>query len=138
MRYDQVLETMQTTCVCGGDWFETPEEAGCTVDEAERGNEDEHRPVLARSDTEWRICERCRGEGTLRGYPGVYTQEDFADDPDFYEDYMSHRRECEDCRGTGKIRDLTDAAHERPEVQEWLDDWHETENIYRMERMYGA
>lgn len=101
--------------------------------------EDEYDPVITEADLHWVICSRCRGDGTLKGYPGVYTQsefdEAFGDDPD---EYFNHRRPCEDCDGTGKIRELTAEAEARPEVREWLDDWHETEHIYAMERRMGA
>jgi hypothetical protein len=52
----------------------------------------------------WEVCYHCHGEGKLGGYPGVYTQDDFAEDPDMFYDYMQHRRQCETCRGRTTIR----------------------------------
>jgi hypothetical protein len=124
--YERCLEWMQDRCVHCDDEF--------TEDCADSG----HERLLTDADFEWRICDRCKGDGTLGGYPGVYTAEDFYEDPDFAEDYHNYRRPCEDCEGTGKILELTEAAAKRPEVREWLNDWAETEAIYRMERAYGA
>lgn len=122
------LEMMRETCICGCDW-------PCDY----RHGTEEHRPVLSDRDFEWRICGRCRGDGTLRGWPGAYTESDRAEwSYEDYEDYATFVRDCEDCDGTGKVRELTDAALERPEVVEWLDDWRDTEATYRMERMMGA
>lgn len=133
--YAQNLEWMRETCICDGDW---DDETGCALETPDDGVT-VHRPIVSDRDFEWRICGRCRGEGELHGWPGAYTESDRAEwsDED-YEDYRSYRRSCEDCDGTGKVRELTDAALERPEVVEWLDDWRDTENTYRMERMMGA
>lgn len=135
MRYERLIELMQEpTCQwCGIDIAydfteacpDAPDSGPCQT-------------LLTEGDVEWVICDRCRGEGTLGGYPGVYTQDDFADDPDFFEDYMNHQRPCEDCVGSGKVKDLTVEARERPEVKEWLRDWYDTEAIYAMERRMGA
>ena len=134
-----LIEMMQEpTCRwCGVDLDDrdlVPESECC--DDAPDGGP--HQTLLTEGDVEWVICDRCRGDGMLGGYPGVYTSDDFADDPDFYEDYMNHRRCCEDCDGTGKLKALTVEAEERPEVQEWLKDWYDTEAIYDMERRCGA
>lgn len=144
MRYEQVIELMQEpTCQWCGVGLDRDERSWVSVEDddflcREAPDEGPHSPLLTEGDMEWVICDRCHGEGTLGGYPGVYTQDDFADDPDFYEDYMNHRRPCEDCMGSGKVKELTVEARERPEVQEWLRDWHDTEAIYEMERRSGA
>jgi hypothetical protein len=131
MTYEEMLDELRTICVvCGGGW-------PCE-DSEDPESEQVHEPVLAERDLRWAICSRCEGDGTLGGYPGVYTWDDFAEDPDFYEDYMNHRRPCEDCGGTGKVRELTDEAENRPEVQEWINDWADTEATYRAERAMGA
>ncbi len=91
--------------------------------------------------TKWVICSRCRGEGTLGGYPGVYSEEDFVEDPDFYEDYMNHRRTCEDCGGPGKVRVFDEEAagpELTAEYQEYERDSWETEAIHRAEVRMGA
>ena len=127
---------MQPTCRwCGFDLTEPSEDANHCPESPDEGP---CQTLLTEGDVEWVIHDRCRGDGSLGGYPGVYTADDFAEDPDFYEDYMNHTRPCEDCGGTGKVRELTVEARERPEVQEYLRDWYETESIYRMERAMGA
>jgi hypothetical protein len=96
-------------------------------------------PVLRPEDFHWEICDRCQGEGTLGGWPGAYTESDRAEwSYEDYEDYFNTRRCCEDCEGTGKVREINDDALERPSVRAYIDDYFDTENIYRMERMYGA
>lgn len=79
---------------------------------------DEHgeRPPMR-----WAICSRCEGEGTLGGWPGAFTESDRAEwsDED-YEDYRSYRRPCEDCGGSGKVREFT--AEAATEWAEWLAD----------------
>jgi len=89
-------------------------------------------------DFEWAVCGRCRGEGTLGGYPGVYTQEDFAEDPDLFEDYMDHRRTCEDCGGRTTIKQLKAEVEAREDIRDAIRDWYETEAIYASERRMGA
>lgn len=102
---------------------------------AERG----HSRALTPRDIVWRICDRCEGEGTLGGYPGVYTAEDMWElGDDFVDDYMEHRRPCEDCGGSGKVKVLSDEALGRPVVQEWLREYWDTEATYRAERRMGA
>ena len=62
----------------------------------------------------WLICPACRGNGTHVN-PAIdangLTSEDFANDPDFHDDYMSgvYDQHCEACNGSGKITD-TQAA----------------------------
>jgi hypothetical protein len=99
---------------------------------------DPDEPLITTADIEWVICDRCRGEGILGGYPGVYTEADFAEDPDLIFDYMAHRRACEDCRGTGKVRELTDEAAARPEVDRFLRDYYSDLAAEAMERAYGC
>lgn len=89
----------------------------------------------------WEVCSTCYGEGTLGGYPGVYTQEDFAEDPDFFEDYRAHRRQCEDCRGrtTVKVADYDSADEETRDA--WMRFAREVANSYAIEaqeRRMGA
>lgn len=78
-----------------------------------------HATVLTEADWVWRICDRCHGDGTLGGWPGAYTESDRAEwSDDDYEDYRTTRRPCEDCGGTGKVRDISDVAAELPAVIE--------------------
>jgi hypothetical protein len=57
----------------------------------------------------WIICPACRGEGTCVN-PNIdangLSAEDFADDPDFADDYMSGAYDvtCAACHGSGKIK----------------------------------
>lgn len=57
----------------------------------------------------WRICPACEGDGHCVN-PNIdahgLTAEDFAEDPDFAEDYFSgvYDVQCRACEGLGKIR----------------------------------
>src|SRR5262245_28950206 len=91
------------------------------------------RPVLV-----WRICGRCEGEGTLGGWPGAFTEADRAEwsDED-YEDYRTTRRSCEDCDGTGKVRELPEGSEHAAAWDEWLRDEAEDRAIRRAESGYA-
>lgn len=58
----------------------------------------------------WMICPVCEGEGTTVN-PNIdcngLTHEDFAEDPDFREDYLSgvYNISCQACGGSGKLRE---------------------------------
>ena len=97
-----------------------------------------HEPIVSDADFCWVICDRCKREGTLGGYPGVYTADDFAEDPDFAEDYMNYRRDCEDCNGSGKQRVLRPEAETRPAVRAWLKEAYDSISVQRQEMRYGA
>lgn len=100
----------------------------------------EEHPELPPLPTHWVICDRCRGDGELQGYPGVYTQDDFLEDPDFFDDYREHRRPCEDCGGSGKVRVPTeDCGSETSRLyREYVRDIHESYAIEAAERGMGA
>lgn len=57
----------------------------------------------------WQICPACEGEGCCVN-PNVdahgLTAEDFAEDPDFAENYFGglYDQSCSACEGSGKIR----------------------------------
>lgn len=56
----------------------------------------------------WEICDVCRGNGTHVNPSidcGGLTSQDFDEDPDFREDYMSGMYDvsCVQCSGSGKI-----------------------------------
>lgn len=64
---------------------------------------------MARQTDKWIICPACRGEG--KGVnPSIdahgLTAEDFADDPDFADDYCGGTYDvcCAACDGSGKVR----------------------------------
>jgi hypothetical protein len=95
--------------------------------------------LLTAEDFHWMICGHCRGEGELRGWEGTFTEEDRLEwSEEDYDSYFEMRRPCEDCGGSGKVREISGAALERPAVREWIDDWYDTEAIYAMERRSGA
>lgn len=71
----------------------------------------------------WLICPVCEGEGKTVN-PSIdangLTNKDFAEDPEFAEDYASGRYDicCRACNGDGKIREsriaeLREAAEDR-------------------------
>lgn len=71
----------------------------------------------------WIICPGCDGEGRCVN-PAIdghgLTSADFADDPDFADDYFNGRYDesCRACAGTGKVRetrmrDLRESADDR-------------------------
>jgi len=64
------------------------------------------RKLFTDLPTHWEICSSCEGEGTSSAYLGSFTQEDFDEDPDFAEDYMSgqYDRACPECNGSGKVK----------------------------------
>lgn len=100
----------------------------------------EFGPVITEADLEWVVCPTCNGRGTSTAYLGSFTADDFAEDPDFAEDYFSgfYDRACDECDGRTTVRELTEAARQRPEVAEEIQSWAETEAIYAMERRMGA
>lgn len=92
-------------------------------------------PTLLR----WFICDRCKGEGFLRGYPGVYTADDFAEDPDLADDYMAFERTCEDCNGLGRVKGIDDEIVDNdPALQAWLKEMSDLAQVEAQERRYGA
>lgn len=61
------------------------------------------------SDTSpWIICPDCSGEGKHSRHLGSFTSEDIERDwdPDDWEDYLQggYDRQCDVCRGSGKVR----------------------------------
>lgn len=72
-------------------------------------NNDDEEEVVAPKKDPWIICPVCEGEGTTVN-PDIdangLTQEDFDEDPDFAEDYMSGMFDirCRSCGGSGKIK----------------------------------
>jgi hypothetical protein len=87
------------------------------------------------------VCGRCRGEGVLHGYPGVYTQDDFYEDPDFFDDYREYTRTCEDCGGL-RVLDEPDLERASEATKqhwaEWTQDMWDMHRTYEMERRMGA
>lgn len=127
-----VIDFLVDWCVeCDDEFQNEAEHYSCAVDG--------HHRALTGLDWRWVICDHCQGHGVLCGWEGAYTESDRAEwSDDDYEDYSAARRPCGDCAGTGKVRDLTDEAYERPVVRRALDDHYDMEATYRMERMMGA
>ena len=96
--------------------------------------------------TVWQICNVCNGEGRHVNPSidaGGLTQEDFAEDPDFLEDYMSGMYDvsCNACGGSGKVKvpdydKLTDEQREALEAEQRADA--EYEAMRRAELIMGA
>jgi len=71
--------------------------------------------------TVWAICHTCRGEGTLGGWAGAFTESDRAEwSEEDYEDYRTTRRCCEDCGGSGKVRELPEGSEHEAAWEEWV------------------
>ncbi len=68
----------------------------------------------------WAICSYCHGNGVSSAYLGAFTEDETAEGPDFYEDYMEgyYDRACENCDGSGKMRVLP-VSLRTPEVNEY-------------------
>ena len=98
-----------------------------------------HQRAVTRRDIVKMVCPRCHGEGTLTGWPGAYTESDRAEwDDDDVDDYLEHKRICEDCNGIRVVDALTDEAYNRPIVQQWLRDMRDLRSIEAAERRAGA
>jgi hypothetical protein len=99
----------------------------------------DHQPVVTDRDIVMVVCERCKGHGILRGFPGVYTAADRAEwlDED-YDHYLEYTRTCEDCGGIRVQEALSDEALQRPKIQEWIRDFYDLRAIERAERWAGA
>lgn len=107
----------------------------------EEFNEFRREEGLPEMPTVWHICDRCKGDGMLSGWPGAFTESDRAEwsEEDYY-DYRNARRFCEDCGGSGKVRGITmDAPMEvRHAFYEWEREEYETRAIEAQERRMGA
>lgn len=73
------------------------------------------------AESPWMICPACSGDGHCVN-PNIdshgLTAEDFAEDPDFAEDYRNGTYDvrCEACKGSGKIREShLEVLHEHAE-----------------------
>ncbi|MAG27855.1 hypothetical protein CMI47_20200 [Candidatus Pacearchaeota archaeon] len=89
------------------------------------------------------VCEICRGRGEIVN-PAIdasgLTAEDFDEDPEFYENYMSGAYDtlCSGCQGL-RVQ-LIPAYPEdlKDEIRAWEDDWSEYEEECRRERIMGC
>ena len=91
----------------------------------------------------WGICPDCQGEGHTHLHSMVITADDFAEDPDFYDDYMAGRYKtpcpanCQD----GKVKVL-ELHYVTEAIQEAHRAWHyemqSLASIEAQERAMGA
>lgn len=91
--------------------------------------------------TRWEVCDRCRGRGTLGGFPGVYTQDDFDSGDVDLDEYLSYSRTCEECNGRTTVLAVDRESSDKDARLAW-DEWCREEAEYRhieaMERRMGA
>lgn len=69
---------------------------------------------MRKRNSQWIICRACGGEGKSSGHLGAFDAAEMAEDPDFFEDYMSgvYDRCCEVCEGKGRVKVTEpDASH---------------------------
>ncbi len=94
----------------------------------------------------WAICYVCEGDGKVVNPSidaGGLSADDFDEDPDFAEQYMSGTFDiaCRYCGGSGKIREVDRDRADLAQLQEYDDDEDDRlacEAESRAERMMGA
>jgi hypothetical protein len=102
----------------------------------------EERPL----PTTWAVCDVCNGEGKHVNPSidcGGLSAEDFADDPEFAEDYMrgAYDVTCNKCAGRTTIRAVDWdrlSAEDRALYEKQLDEEAADRAIERAERLMGA
>lgn len=109
-------------------------------------DEDTERERDVEIPFKWCVCPTCRGNGSHVN-PSVdcngLTAEDFAEDPDFMEDYFNGRYDvtCVECSGDRVVPEISrdgvdkDVAKLIDEVQKQMDDDAHYEAISRDERL---
>jgi hypothetical protein len=98
-------------------------------------------------NAQWIICRKCQGEGKIVN-PAIdgngLSAEDFAQNPDFKEDYMNgvYDIPCPECSGSGKILEPDPIGEEQEKLVElWLENRREVAEMRQQEeqeRKYGA
>ncbi|MCD6056519.1 MAG: hypothetical protein K0Q89_49 [Thermomicrobiales bacterium] len=111
----------------------------CWNEECERLNHE----VLLNPNTDLRriVCPQCRGRGKSSAYLGAYTQSEWAEQgEDFQDDYLAghYDRTCDMCGGANVVDELTDEAEARPAIRAWLKEMWECDAMEAMERRMGA
>ena len=110
--------------------FDTTEAVNYARDPRNQGPADEDPSVMIDGEfqslpTIWKVCPVCKGQGTHVD-PAIdccgLTAEDFAEDPDFQEDYFrgSYDVQCNHCRGRSTVREV-DLARLTPTQREAWD-----------------
>lgn len=95
------------------------------------------------------VCRTCGGKGSHVNPSidaGGLTRQDFAEDPDFYEDYMSgvYDVACYECKGRNVIDEVDEEllkARDPDLYKQWID-WvqseHDAQAEYEAERRMGC
>ena len=94
----------------------------------------------------YEVCPNCEGKGSHvnRAIDGHgLSREDFDEDPDFREDYMSgvYDVPCDQCKGTRVVLEPDEGlatSEQMKAYQEYWDSIRETNAIYEAERRMGA
>lgn len=103
------------------------------------GNEVE--PIFLPSKME--VCGGCGGKGQSSAYLGAFTEDQIAEDPEFFEDYMASRydRVCGECNGL-RVVEVLDWARLTPEQRAMVEKRAREEaydaRLTIMERRMGA
>lgn len=83
------------------------------------------------------VCSRCRGEGVHdnAAFSNGISLEDFAEDPEFKEDYLSGAYDvtCSECNGL-RVVPIPDENALSEEQKRWLKNWQEAEADKRAEQ----
>lgn len=124
---DIIRMMMQTCFNCADEWTEPCEERG-------------HERLLTEQDLKWAVCGTCHGSGTSSLYLGSFTGEQLWEDPEFADDYLSGRydRPCPECGGRTTVREISENAEHRDQIDEWFKDMYEMRAIEAAERRAGA
>lgn len=84
------------------------------------------------------VCGRCGGRGAHdpRGFSGGFSSDDFAEDPDFSEDYFSGKYDvtCEECRGRN-VQLVPDMDRMNEDHKSALMEYYRQESSYRAEQL---
>lgn len=94
------------------------------------------------------VCPQCHGKGTSCAHLGAFTQSDREEMGDEWFEFSDdmrrgmYDRTCDTCDGRNVVH-VVDEANFQPGPAwqawvKWRDEFYETENTYRMERMMGA
>lgn len=96
--------------------------------------------------TVWKVCARCHGEGKHVN-PSIdgngITAEEFAEDPDFREEYFAgaYDVKCYECAGKRVVKVVDEEKLTEEQRRAWYEQEEDralTDSIYRAERRMGA
>ena len=114
---------------------------GIIIFEPDWEDEDSRKELPAKME----VCGRCDGRGVHDpdGFSNGFTREDFAEDPDFAEDYFAGKYDvkCTECGGRNVVL-VIDRDKSDPVTLEVVDEWMQEEDDYLrirdMERRMGC